>query len=215
MRRALEFFFRPALMLLAWRVWWWALSLPLSHAMNLFLIVGSMVLAFPVVWLGRRILDRHQTGSGAAWTTTFLHFALGCTLGISIVRALVTHQDWPGWALPVPPGIGLALVIVTGAVTLLTVVNLALRGFGAPFFIVLSRKLAADWLYGWTRNPMAVAALAFSVSLGIWFQSSLFLLWVLLLFAPALITFLKRAGIGDPIRGIVSGVQIQNTDVVS
>jgi len=41
---------------------------------------------------------------------------------------------------------------------LLTVINLALKGFGAPFFIVLSRKLAADWLYAWTRDPMVLAA---------------------------------------------------------
>jgi protein-S-isoprenylcysteine O-methyltransferase Ste14 len=93
--------------------------------------------------------------------------------------------------LPVPSGIGLALVIITGAAFLLTVVNLALKGFGAPFFIALSRKLAADWLYAWTRNPMLLAVLAFFLSLGIWFQSALFALWVLMLFAPALVVFVK------------------------
>ena len=39
--------------------------------------------------------------------------------------------------------------------------NLALRGFGAPFGIALSRRLAIDWLYAWTRNPMVLATLAF------------------------------------------------------
>jgi protein-S-isoprenylcysteine O-methyltransferase Ste14 len=85
----------------------------------------------------------------------------------------------------------LALVIITGAAFLLTVVNLALKGLGAPFFIALSRKLAADWLYAWTRNPMVLAVLAFFLSLGIWFQSMLFVLWVLILFAPALLYFVK------------------------
>jgi protein-S-isoprenylcysteine O-methyltransferase Ste14 len=159
--------------------------------MNLSIIVGGVLLTFPLVWLGRKLLDRHQTISGAAWTTTFVHFALGFTFGVPIVRALSTHRDWSGWVLPVPSAIGLALVIITGVAFLLTVVNLALRGFGAPFFIALSRKLAADWLYAWTRNPMVLAALAFLLSLGIWFRSVLFVLWVLILFAPALLFFLK------------------------
>jgi protein-S-isoprenylcysteine O-methyltransferase Ste14 len=127
----------------------------------------------------------------AVWVTTFIHFALGFLFGVPIVRAVTTHQDWSGWVLPVPPGIGLALVIMTGAALLLTVVNLALKGFGAPFFIALSRKLAADWLYARTRNPMVLAVLAFLLSLGIRFQSVLFVLWVLVLFAPALLAFVK------------------------
>jgi protein-S-isoprenylcysteine O-methyltransferase Ste14 len=38
---------------------------------------------------------------------------------------------------------------------------------------------------------MLLAALAFFLSLGIWFQSVLFVLWVLILFAPALLFFVK------------------------
>jgi protein-S-isoprenylcysteine O-methyltransferase Ste14 len=85
----------------------------------------------------------------------------------------------------------LALTILTGAAFLLTVANLALKGFGAPFFIALSRKLAADWLYARTSNPMVLAGVAFLLSLGIWFQSLLFDLWVLILFAPALHVFVR------------------------
>jgi protein-S-isoprenylcysteine O-methyltransferase Ste14 len=125
------------------------------------------------------------------WTTTFVHFGLGITFGVPIVRALSTNQEWTGWVLPIPPVIGLVLVIITGTATLLTVINLALRGFGAPFFISLSRKLAADWMYGWTRNPMVLAGLSFFLSLGIWFRSSFFVLWVLILFAPVLLFFIK------------------------
>jgi protein-S-isoprenylcysteine O-methyltransferase Ste14 len=71
------------------------------------------------------------------------------------------------------------------------VLNLALKGLGAPFFIALSRRLAADWFYARTRNPMVLAALAFFLALGIWYQSALFLLWVLILFAPALLFFIR------------------------
>ena len=148
-------------------------------------------MAYPVVCLGRKILDRRPTVSRAVWTTTFVHFALGFSFGIPIVRAVGTHRDWPGAVLPIPSGIGLTLVMITAAASLLTVANLALKGFGAPFFIVLSRKLAADWLYARTRNPMALAVLAFFLSLGVWFQSLLFVLWVLFLLTPTLLVFLK------------------------
>jgi protein-S-isoprenylcysteine O-methyltransferase Ste14 len=91
----------------------------------------------------------------------------------------------------VPSGIGLALVWVSGAACLLTVVNLALKGSGAPFAIALSQRLAVDWLYAWTRNPMVLAALALLLSLGIWFQSVLFEVWALIVFTPALLFFVK------------------------
>jgi protein-S-isoprenylcysteine O-methyltransferase Ste14 len=191
MRQVVEFLVRVALLAFILFVLWWASNAPLSKVMNLSIIVGGVLLTFPLVWLGRKILDRHQTIGGGAWTTTFVHFALGFTLVVPIVRAITTHQDWSAWVLPVPSGIGLALVIITGAASLLTVINLALKGFGAPFFIALSRKLATDWMYAWTRNPMVLAVLAFFLSLGIWFQSGLFVLWVVTLFAPALLVFVK------------------------
>ncbi len=191
MRQVVEFVVRAALLVLIWISWWWTLNVPFSNVMNLFVIVGGVLLTFPLVWLGRKILDQHQTISHAAWTTTFVHFGLGFTFGIPIVRAVTTYQDWVGWILPIPRGIGLALVIITGAAFFLVVANLALKGFGAPFFIALSRKLAVDWLYAWTRNPMVLAGLAFLLSLGIWFQSTLFVLWALILFAPALLVFVK------------------------
>ncbi len=190
-RPLFAFLLRIALLTLILAVLCWASSARLSNAMNLSIIGGGVLLTFPVVWLGRKILDKQPTTSRAVWVTTFVHLALGFTLGVPIVRAVTTHQDWSGRALPVPPEIGLALVIITGAAFLLTVVNLALKGFGAPFFIALSQKLAADWLYARTRNPMVLAVLALFLSLGIWFQSVLFVLWALILFAPALLVFVK------------------------
>lgn len=191
MRQNIEFLVRVALLVFIWVILWWACTAPLSNGMNLSIIVGGVLLTFPLVWLGRKILDRNHTTSHVAWITTFVHFALGFTFGVPIARAITTHQDWSGWVLPAPTAIGLALVIITGAAFLLVVVNLALKGFGAPCFIAFSQKLAVDWLYAWTRNPMVLAALVFFLSLGIWFQSTLFVLWVLILFAPALLFFVK------------------------
>jgi protein-S-isoprenylcysteine O-methyltransferase Ste14 len=191
MNHVIESFYRIALLAFILTIWWLVLNAPLSNVLNLSIIVGGVLLTFPLVWLGRKILDRRQTIGHAVWTTTFVHFGLGFTFGVPIVRALSTYQDWSGWVLPIPSVIGLVLVIITGAASLLTVINLALKGFGAPFFIVLSRKLVADWMYAWTRNPMVLAGLSFFLSLGIWFQSALFVLWVLVLFAPALLFFVK------------------------
>jgi protein-S-isoprenylcysteine O-methyltransferase Ste14 len=191
MNKNVDSLVKIALMVLIWFVWWLAAEAPFSYVLDLFILVGGVLLTFPVAWLGRKILDQQQTMNRAVWITTFVHFALGFTFGVPIVRGVITHQDWADLLLPIPSEIGLALVMITGTALLLVVINLALKGFGAPFFIALSRKLAVDWLYAWTRNPMVLAGLAFLLSLGIWFQSVLFVLWVLLLFAPALLFFVK------------------------
>lgn len=191
MSRVAAFLARLALLAGIWLVLWLAAVARLSPVANLSVIVGVVLLTFPLVWLGRWFLDRHPTSRHAVWTTTFVHCGLGLSIGVPLARAIVTHRDWTGWALPVPPGIGLVLVVLTGTACALTVATLALRGLGAPFFIALSRRLAADWLYAWTRNPMALAALAFFASLGVWFRSLLFVLWVLVVLAPALLFFIR------------------------
>jgi len=171
-------------------IFWLVQNVSLSNVINLSIIAGGVLLTFPLVWLGRKMLDKQPTMSRAVWVTTFVHVGLGFTIGVPFIRALTTYQDWSGWVLPIPSEIGLTLVIITGAASLLVVVNLALKGFGAPG-IALSRKLAADWLYAWTRNPMVLAGLALFLSLGIWFQSVLFVLWVLIMFTPAVLFFVK------------------------
>jgi protein-S-isoprenylcysteine O-methyltransferase Ste14 len=190
MKYVIEFPVKVALLTFICFIFWWVSDAQFSNSMNLAIIVGGVLLAFPLVWLGRKILDKQPTLSRAVWITMFVHFGLGITIGIPFVRAITTHQNWYGWILPVPSVIGLVLVIITGAASLMVVLNLAFKGFGAPA-IMLSRKLAVDWLYAWTRNPMVLAAFAFFLSLGIWFRSMLFLCWVLVLFAPAILFFVK------------------------
>jgi protein-S-isoprenylcysteine O-methyltransferase Ste14 len=190
MKHVIEFLVRVALLASICFIFWFVQNVSLSDVMNLSIIMGGVLLTFPLVWLARKLLDKQPTMSRAVWVTTFVHFGLGFTIGVPFVRALTTHQDWPGWVLPVPSVIGLVLVIITGAASFLVVANLALKGFGAPG-IALSTKLAVDWLYAWTRNPMVLAGLAFFLSLGIWFQSALFVFWVLILFAPSILFFVK------------------------
>jgi protein-S-isoprenylcysteine O-methyltransferase Ste14 len=191
MKQSIELPARVFLLVLIWLVWWRAIVTPFSVPMNLFIIVFGVLLTFPFVWLGRKILDRAPTIHRATWITTFVHAALGLTFGVPIIRAVTTYQDWAGWSIPIPTEIGLALAVISGTAFLLVVANLAWKGSGAPFFIALSEKLAVDWLYAWTRNPMVLAGLALLVSVGLWFQSALFVLWTLLLFTPALLYFVK------------------------
>jgi protein-S-isoprenylcysteine O-methyltransferase Ste14 len=191
MKHILEAFVRIALFVLIIFLWSWVLHQRLSNIMDISIIVGGILLIFPIAWLGRKMLDKKPTTSRAAWISTFVHYTVVILAGVAVVRAIKTHQDWSGWLLPVPTEIGLVLVIVTGGATLLTVIDLAVKGLGAPFAVAPSRKLAVDWLYAWTRNPMVLATLALGLSLGVWFQSILFVLWVLILFAPALLTIVK------------------------
>jgi len=191
MKHILEAFVRIALFILIIFLWSWVLHQRLSNIMDISIIVGGVLLIFPIAWLGRKMLDKKPTTSRAAWITTFVHYAVVILAGVAVTRAIKTHQHWSGWLLPVPTEIGLLLVIVTGGATLLTVINLALKGLGAPFAVALSRKLAVDWLYAWTRNPMVLAVLALGLSLGVWFQSIRFVLWVLILFASALLFIVK------------------------
>lgn len=73
----------------------------------------------------------------------------------------------------------------------LVVFNLALKGLGAPFAVALTRVVATEWLYAWTRNPMVLSAFAFLIGLGLWLKSSLFILWLLIVVSPAMFLFLR------------------------
>lgn len=172
-------------------IWYWAAKTPFSSEMDLAWIAGGIFLVYPTVWLGRKALDAQPTIQHATWVTTLVHFVLMLLLGAAIIRAVISHQSWMGWALPIPASIGLLLVRITGIFTTLTVVNLAWRGLGAPFAVALSKKLAIDWMYAWTRNPMVLGTLLFLTALGIWFQSALFVLWSLLWVTPAWLWFVK------------------------
>jgi protein-S-isoprenylcysteine O-methyltransferase Ste14 len=171
--------------------WAWLFSHALSPILNATLIIGGILVTFPTVWLGRLVLDRNPTLARVEWVTTVVHALLMLSLGAAIIKAIQTAPGWRLWTIPIPPPVGLFLVQITGLFTLFTVINLALRALGAPFAIALSRRLATDWLYRWTRNPMVLGTLACLVTVGIWQQSALFVLWVLLLVTPAWIAFLK------------------------
>jgi len=169
----------------------WILKQSFFPIANLICIVGTLLLILPTVWIGRRLLDVKPTTDRVTGVTTAVHAIVLALLGVAIIKAIQTGNSWQGFAIPIPHSLGKALVYTTGGIALLTVANLAWRGWGAPFAIALSRRLATDWLYSWTRNPMVLVTLICLVAVGLWLQSTLFVVWVLALVAPALIVFLK------------------------
>lgn len=172
-------------------VWSWLLRQHLSPPVAAIAIVGPVVLLFPSALAGRRSLDAAPTPERAAKVTAVVHAWLVLLFGVAIITAIRTAGAWRGLVIPIPHRVAAILVWATGAVMLLTVLNLALRGLGAPFAIALSRRLATDRLYARTRNPMVLATLACLFAVGLWLQSALFLLWHLALFTPGLLFVVK------------------------
>jgi len=162
-----------------------------SQLTSLTIIIGAILLVFPAVWIARKTVDGRPTFEHLAWTTTILHMTLMILFGVSVIEAVKFFQIERGVLIPLPAEFGIVLLIITATTLVLTVVNLALSGLGAPFAIALSRRLANRWMYGWTRNPMVLSTLATLLSTGFYFQSLYFVLWVILFVTPALIYFLK------------------------
>jgi protein-S-isoprenylcysteine O-methyltransferase Ste14 len=171
--------------------WLWLVEQPFSATSTLVCIILVMAASYPVVWVGRRLLDARPTKERMEWVTTGIHFVLLLCLGTALIAAITTVGDWRGWVIPLDPRIGWALMAITGLAAFATVINLALRGLGAPFAIALTQRLATDWMYAWTRNPMVLTTMAFFVAFGLWKQSALFVVWVLLWLVPAFVFFLK------------------------
>jgi len=155
------------------------------------IIVGGIVLIVPACMAARWWLDRDPTPRRRYAATFAVHWVVMILLGAAIIEAIETGRAWRGWMLPLPASVGWALMWITGAAGVLCVLNLAVRGLGAPWTIALSRRLATDWLYRWTRNPMGFATAAFLVAVGLWLQSALFVAWAVLLVTPAWLLFVK------------------------
>jgi protein-S-isoprenylcysteine O-methyltransferase Ste14 len=162
------------------------------------LIVVTLLPILPI-FLGRWFLDRDPTAQRAAWASTFVHYAVAIPIGAAAILAFFAALEWPCSyemrtdlpCLTTQTAVGSLLVAVTGLAGLLTVVNLAVRGLGAPFAIALTKRLATDRFYAWTRNPMVLASLAFLASLGLRLGSWWFIGWALLLVGPVMVLFLK------------------------
>lgn len=175
---------------LTWVIWLWIINRDFQLGSSLAMSIGGVLVCIPVIYLGRRVLDQQPDVRRATWVTTIVHYVLVILLGVSIIEAVQVAQNASLWPIDLPPWLGLGLMIISGIGLAAVVFNLALKGFGLPFALVLTRLVATDWIYAWTRNPMVLSALAFLVGLGLWLGSGLFLIWVLVVLSPAMFIFL-------------------------
>ena len=161
-----------------------------NHKIDLIVAAGA-ILGIPISWIGRKITDACPTIPHTVLVTTITHYTLMILFGSSLIKAIRVSQYWPIWIIPLPVGIGLLLMIAAGIIVAMTVAELAAEGLGAPFAIALSEQVAKKGMYAWTRNPMVLSLLIFLFSLGLVLRSLFFMVWLILLFMPALLTFVK------------------------
>ena len=171
-------------------IWSWVKNRPLDQLSWVIVIVAPLGV-LPLAYVGRAILNARPAIDRGEWVTSLVHFLAMALLGTPIIEAIKLAYAAPGWRIPIPTEVGLALMAITGVVTMLTVLNLAVRGLGAPFAIALSRRLATDWMYAWTRNPMVLSTLALLLSVGLWLQSVLFVIWVVCIVSPVWLVLVK------------------------
>lgn len=150
---------------------------------------GGLALA-PLVALGARwLLNRKPTAERAAELTLLVHFLEGLLLGCGLIVGYSAMGAHPWVKVPFPRAISQPVMEVVSIFSALTVLNLAVRGLGLPFAVVLSHRLATDWLYRRCRNPMVLSVLLFCLCGAVWMQSLHAIVWVLCWLTPAWVLF--------------------------
>lgn len=187
----LELFTNLILLALTWGIWLWFATRHPEPVVDLVVASGSALAVVPLVFLGRRMLDRQSDVHQAERVTTALHYLLAILLGCAVLAATRLGLNSSNWLIPVSPVIGLVLMFIGALLLVLVTFNLILKGLGMPFAISLTRVMVTEWSYAWTRNPMILSALAFLVGLGLWLQSAIFLVWLLVVLGPVIFVFLK------------------------
>lgn len=171
---------------------WWAASGERSRAADTWLIWATPLAVFPISLAGRKMLDARPTAEHASRLDVAVHYGVGTALGLGIFPAFRRLLSEPAIQTPILREAAGALVWVTGAATALTVLNLAWRGLGAPFALKLSSRLATDWMYGWTRNPMGLCTACWFTAMGLERASIWFLAWIAVSVSPGWVYFAKE-----------------------
>ena len=168
----------------------WVSTAAFSPTQLIVIAMIGMLITIPLVLAARRIIDREPTVEQARKVTTWVHFVFGIFVASSLVAAVRYVVSNSQRTLPLPPWIGMVIMLASSIIVLLVMGNLALKGKGAPFAVSLTRLVAVEWFYAWTRNPMVLAGTVGLFGLGLYLRSGLFLLFTLVLFVPAIIAFL-------------------------
>jgi protein-S-isoprenylcysteine O-methyltransferase Ste14 len=175
---------------LTWVVWLWTATQPSDPTTRLTIAIAATILLVPTVLFGRWLLDHQPSVDRALWVTTAVHYLVAIFMGIALVEVTRFSLETPPATFPALSWLGLGLMAVSGVALVLVIFHLVTRGAGLPFALALTRFLATNWIYAWTRNPMVLSALAFLIGLGVWLRSAVFLLWMLALLSPIVLFFL-------------------------
>lgn len=178
-------------LILTWIAWLWSLDQELSLEYAFAIAVGGVLAIIPLVFVGRRSLDRQPTLERTDLVTTILHYLVAILFGSAVIAATKFGLSSPIWSIPIPAWLGLVLMALGGIFFFIVVLNLAIKGLGAPFAVAQTRLVVAEWMYAWTRNPMVLSGLVFLVGLGFWLQSTLFMVWLGIVVCPIFLLFLK------------------------
>jgi protein-S-isoprenylcysteine O-methyltransferase Ste14 len=154
-------------------------------------IVASIILG---AWL-----RKNPSKKGAERTSWVLHFlfwaGVAPPVGFGFFYPGLTHFDSVLGLQSLPQSSVLQLlgmtVLLIGAVFILTS-NMALwiLGSGANAFL-LTKRLVADGIYQWTRNPMSLGIYLLAIAIGLLAGSTYLTAGALILFIPAHIFYLK------------------------
>ena len=120
--------------------WYWAINARWSDLLTMAVIWCAPLLQYPISILGRRFLDAGPTKARSEKTDVFVHYAMMISLGVSIFPAIRFVQQHPPGRIPIPEEVGYALTVWTSIAALGVVLNLAIRGWGAPFAAKLSSR---------------------------------------------------------------------------
>jgi protein-S-isoprenylcysteine O-methyltransferase Ste14 len=173
---------------LCWRL---AAQHTLPFFWSVALVWGAVALVPLLAAIGRWLLDRRPTAERAMLLTVPIHYMEMILLGCALIVAFRFTQAHPIAPIPFPRAISFPVLQIFGALAMLTVLNLAIRGLGLPFAAVLSKKLTTGWLYARCRNPMLLSCLLFFVAGAVWLQSLHAVLWTILWLAPAWILYVR------------------------
>jgi protein-S-isoprenylcysteine O-methyltransferase Ste14 len=172
-------------------IWAWQVRAAFLIEVSLSIAIGGTLLLYPLTGLGRWLLDRNPTVNHVYWINAWMHLGIYLLLGSAIFEAVRVIPDFPVGKFQFPTWLGIGLIVLTSVLTVLAMVNLALRGLGAPFAVALSRKVASNWMYAWTRNPMVFSTWLAVIAFGLYTGSSLFLIWTLAFLGPSWIFVVK------------------------
>jgi protein-S-isoprenylcysteine O-methyltransferase Ste14 len=168
---------------------------PPDAQVELWLLALGPIATVLAAAIGRWALARWPTAVAAVWTTVLVHYTFAIAGGAALIAAVSWAIAGWGAVLSLPDWACDGLAILLGVPGWLlfgaAVINLGVKGLGAPFAVALTRRLASDWLYARTRNPMMLGAFLSMLSLAFSWRSGLFLLWSAIGFIPAVIIFLK------------------------